>query len=296
MKVTSWNLLHGQSLPLAEPSLALTQQELLGIIGRSLTSDVVGLQEVDFNQNRSGEYSQIELIAEGMGAPFWAYARTLIGTPGINWRKLKPDEPIIQTNDHITSQSHRKSGTESGTESGFNSEASYGIGLISRIKVISWHTLSLGKSMIGLPLASPAIGKNGKKQVKLVYVKDEPRIALAAQLENGITIAVTHLSFVPFVNIYQLRKTQKWLAKFPGKHILLGDLNLPFNIPRKVSRWSSLISQLTYPSWEPKVQFDYILSDSISASEVKKINPPDKFSEENPSMIISDHLSLTVEI
>jgi hypothetical protein len=142
---------------------------------------------------------------------------------------------------------------------------SYGIGLITNIPVTKWEVLALGKSVIGLPLVFPAGDANGSSKPKLrfIYVKDEPRYAVAAQLENGFTVVNMHLSFVPFVNLFQLWRVKRWLAKMPGKHILLGDLNLPFDLPVKFSKWKSLVSMASYPTWQPKIQFDYILSDNF---------------------------------
>jgi hypothetical protein len=51
----------------------------------------------------------------------------------------------------------------------------------------------------------------------------------------------------------------------PGKHFLIGDLNLPFDIPLKLSKWKSLVSMASYPTWQPKIQFDYILSDNTTS-------------------------------
>ena len=70
---------------------------------------------------------------------------------------------------------------------------------------------------------------SSKPKLRFIYVKDEPRYAVAAQLTNGFTVVNMHLSFVPLVNLFQLWRVKRWLAKMPGKHILLGDLNLPFN-------------------------------------------------------------------
>jgi len=127
--------------------------------------------------------------------------------------------------------------------------------LVSRVPVTKWHRLELGRSWIGLPLL---VG--GKRGLRMMYVKDEPRTALIAELENGYTVAVTHLSFVPIVNYVQLRKVQRYLKKLPGTKILMGDLNLPFGIPYKWSSWTSLTNAMTYPAWKPAVQFDYILA------------------------------------
>ncbi len=279
MKVTSWNLLHGQLLSLpgqsgANPS-SPDQRELLLAAAGLLAVDLVGLQEVDKNQPRSGSHSQVEAIATAMGARDWAYARTVIGTPGEQWRALAKDEPRIESN-------HSPA---------FDSSPSYGIGLISKIPVRSWHHLELGKSRIGLPLAFPS-----EKGVRLIYVKDEPRIAIAAELANGFTVAVTHLSFVPLVNIYQLWKVQRWLSKLPGKKILIGDLNLPFNIPTRVSKWKSLNTKLTYPAWGAKIQFDYLLSDSISNSQIRALELGAPQSKSGEKLNLSDHLPISVEI
>jgi endonuclease/exonuclease/phosphatase family metal-dependent hydrolase len=73
----------------------------------------------------------------------------------------------------------------------------------------------------------------------------------------------------------------------PGKHILLGDLNLPFNIPVKFSKWKSLNQVASYPTWQPKIQFDYILSQSTVKNSVSPIFIKSE---------ISDHLPVTIEI
>jgi endonuclease/exonuclease/phosphatase family metal-dependent hydrolase len=287
MKVTSWNLLHGAANPGASadglspdqlsgqpdpagapaPLSPERARELLKQAGASLIADVVGLQEIDRLQPRSGGLHQIELLAQALGGADWAFAPTVIGTPGEKWR------PNSQPEHHLETDRSRSS----------LAEHSYGIGLISKIPVVRWHRIDLGRSIVGLPLAVPTA-----KGVRPLYVKDEPRVAIAAELENGFTVAVTHLSFVPVVNVYQLRKVQRWMSKMPGEKILIGDLNLPFGIPEKVSSWKSLAQELTYPSWGAKVQFDYILAQRANELEITRL----------PQIYpgVSDHLPLTVEI
>ena len=280
--ITSWNLLHGEQIPPlsgantgANTPFDLTEKHL-GIIASKITSDVVGLQEVDAFQTRSGGVEQVKFLAKEMGAKHFKFARTVIGTPGESWRKVGHDEEILNPKDK---------------------NPSYGIGLISRIPVKKWHTLPLGRSLVGLPLAIPGVKKNGKAGVKFIYVKDEPRIALAAELENGLTVAVTHLSFVPLFNLYQLWRVKRWLAALPGEHVLIGDLNLAWNLPVKTfllkrRSWKSLAKKATYPSWKAKIQFDYILSNSkkiqASSAEIS--------SEIGKGRTYSDHLPISVAI
>jgi endonuclease/exonuclease/phosphatase family metal-dependent hydrolase len=165
--------------------------------------------------------------------------------------------------------------------------ASYGIALATNQPIKKLYVKKLGRSIIGMPLLIP---KDNGKGVRFIYVKDEPRVALIAELENGFTIATTHLSFVPGVNIFQLNKISSFLKKLAGISVLMGDLNLPANLPSKLSGFRSVLSQSTYPSWGPKIQFDYImtrkslLKDSrLTHQEIKSTNPG-----------ISDHIPIGV--
>jgi len=269
MRITSWNLLHGQG---AKDIRAIANTLDVG------NSDfVIGVQEVDAYQDRSDEVFQVSELASELSARNFAFVRCVIGTPGIKWRKLRKDEAVLITN------------SDSGKSGNSDNPPSYGIGLITNIPVIKWEVLTLGKSIIGLPLLFPAgePDSDAKPKLRFIYVKDEPRYAVAAQLENGYTVVNVHLSFVPFVNLYQLWRVKRWLAKMPGKHFLIGDLNLPFNIPIKFSKWKSLISVASYPAWQPKIQFDYILSDDAKSVVVRPIQIGSD---------ISDHLPVTIEI
>jgi endonuclease/exonuclease/phosphatase family metal-dependent hydrolase len=147
--------------------------------------------------------------------------------------------------------------------------------------VRKWSRVDLGRSWIGLPL--PVASNKG---ARFVYVKDEPRVALIAELENGFTVAVTHLSFVPFVNYFQLRKLQRVLKKMPGIKLIIGDLNLGWNIPGRLTSWKSLHTTKTYPSWKPAIQFDYILGETNLAATPLT----------HPKIGVSDHTSIGVEV
>jgi hypothetical protein len=277
MRITSWNLLHGQG--------ARSFRAIADALDVGNSDFVIGVQEVDAFQDRSDQVFQVADLASELSAKHFGFVRCVIGTPGFKWRKVKSDEAILITN---TSLAHD------------DNPASYGIGLITNIPVKKWEVLALGKSVIGLPLVFPAgdadvtgdAESSAKPKLRFIYVKDEPRYAVAAQLENGFTVVNMHLSFVPFVNLFQLWRVKRWLAKMPGKHILLGDLNLPFNLPVKFSKWKSLVSMASYPTWQPKIQFDYILSDNFGTDKSSRdlVKPIYLKSD------ISDHLPVTIEI
>lgn len=260
-------------------------------ISKNLQPDFIGLQEVDLNQSRSANLNQTKLIAETMGLKYWAFIPTLIGTPGEKWIKVdEKNSPVISSNLSTHASTQDASTQDASTEATINSmPASYGVGFATNQPIKKIHYKFLGRSMVGMPLLIPNEGKSG---AKFIYVQDEPRVALIAELENGITITTTHLSFAPGVNIYQLGKLTNFLKTIPGKHILTGDLNLPGDLPSKLSSitggWSSLIKQSTYPSWKPKIQFDYLLAkgdSGFTAKQLPQLKP-----------IISDHIPIGGEV
>lgn len=262
MRITSWNILHGQSL---EPA----KNSGFEVAAAQLYSDVLALQEVDCNLARSSSVNQTALVADAMKAKWHGFAPTLAGTPGVKWRKLHKSERQVIGQEKVDGEF-------------------YGISIVSTTPVKKWLRLELGKSWIGMPL----LVANAQGKVAPFYVKDEPRVALAAVLENGWIVINTHLSFVPLVNVFQLFKITRWAKKlereYSTKVILLGDFNLPWGLPTRVTRWKRATQALTYPSWKPQISFDYILMRSGDVgSAVEEINP---------QLDISDHRPITVNI
>ena len=268
MRIATWNLLHGMAIP---PRPAKHQEDFCALcqfIANEIKPDLITFQEIDNFQVRSGNIEQIKTIATALDAHYFFYAPSILGTPGEKWEKHPTHSTHIET---VFGNSRTQ-------------KPSYGLGIVSKVPVINWEILPLGRSLVGLPLAVP---KENGKGVRFIYVKDEPRIALAAILGNGVTVIATHLSFVPLVNLFQLRKMKKWAATLPGEAIIMGDLNLPWGLPAR-GKWRSLIKDLTYPSWGAKVQFDYILSNSQKL-KVKTVKRP-------KASGFSDHLPLIVDI
>ena len=273
MRVISWNLLHGQKIP---PTSSQDWQAEIVSAAKKVADDLqpnfIALQEVDYFQSRSDLTNQTKLVAQSMQLKYWAYLPTLIGTPGEKWRSVKDLKSSIITESSIDK----------------NPKASYGIALATNWPIKKLYVKKLGRSIVGMPLLIP---KDNGKGVRFIYVKDEPRVALIAELENGYTIATTHLSFVPGVNVFQLNKLSSYLKKLPGLALLTGDLNLPANLPSKLSGFKSLISQATYPSWKPKIQFDYIMLRKSELKSISSIKPI-----KSTATGISDHTPIGVEI
>ena len=273
MRITSWNFLHGQSLnPAATPEI----REILG----EFKSDVLSLQEVDHHLPRSGERNQSREIAQHLKTEWWGFAPAISGTPGVKWQKLTTKEQRVLTEADSESRS-----LHDGVE---NSGQYYGIAIVSKLPVLQWHRLELGRSLIGMPLA---VG-NAKGRMTFIYVKDEPRVAMAAVLENGWIVINTHLSFVPLVNIYQLFKLASWAKKlesqYGAKVLLTGDFNLPWGIPSRLLSFKRATQAKSYPSWKPAISFDYILTHPVNVLNTKEYL--------HPAIELSDHRPISIDI
>lgn len=253
MRLATLNLLNGTSLA----DRSVTPARLREAV-QALAADVVGLQEVDRLQPRSHSADLTAQVADAMGTPYWRFVPALIGTPGSAWRAAADGDAD-------------------------SAEAAYGIGLVSRWPVRSWHVTRLAASPLRSPVLLP-----GSKQ--MIWLQDEPRVGLAAVVETpagDMTIATTHLSFVPVWNGKQLRTLTADLARLPGPRVLLGDLNMPPPFPRALTGWRVLARAATYPAWEPRIQLDHVLGSG---------DLPPVTAVESPELAVSDHRGLLVEL
>lgn len=255
MRLATFNLLHGRSVTdgLVDPG------RLTAAVSR-LDADVICLQEVDRGQPRSGGLDLTRLVAQALGCVDgnWRFAPALIGEPGGVWRAATDAD-----------------------DSDVDSPA-YGIGLVSRLPVRSWHLVRLSAARVRSPVVLP-----GSRRV--AWLTDEPRLGLAAVVESAsgpLTVASTHLSFVPLWNAVQLRRLVAELAGLPAPQVLLGDLNLPGPFPGWLSGWQPLATDKTYPAWRPSIQIDHALGHGAL---------PRVVSTEAPQLPLSDHRALIIE-
>ena len=255
MRLASFNLLHGRSL-----SDGLVVADRLTEAVGTLAVDVLGLQEVDRGQARSDSRDLTREVAETMDTEHWRFVPALVGTPGEAWRTAHDGDTDTD-----------------------GAEPAYGVGLVSKYPVKDWHVLRLPAARVKSPIMMP-----GTK--KVIWLTDEPRVAVAAVLDSPIgliTVATTHLSFVPGWNGAQLRKVCRWLEQLPGPRILLGDLNMPPPFPAALSRWTSLAKVPTYPCTNPKIQLDHVLA----SGQVGLVRSVD-----TPVLPLSDHRALVITL
>ncbi len=255
MRLATFNLLHGRSL-----SDGTVHADRIHAAIADLDADVLGLQEVDRAQPRSGLLDLTALAADALGAVTHRFAAAVVGTPGHTWA------PWHAGADH--------------------SHPQYGIALVSRYPVRQWLITQLPGAPIRSPVLVPGSG--------LLLLHDEPRVMLAAVLDTPrgpLTVGTTHLSFVPGWNVRQLRAAVRALRTLPGPRILLGDLNMPAGPVRAFTGWRSLARAATFPSPRPRTQLDHVLADPRGGAGLGRV-----VQVRTPRAGVSDHRPLLVHL
>jgi endonuclease/exonuclease/phosphatase family metal-dependent hydrolase len=255
VRLATFNLLHGRSLR----DGTVDADRLTDAI-TTLDADILGLQEVDRAQARSHHLDLTTLAAKAMGASDHRFAAAVIGTPGEKFRALTHDDDGAD-------------------------EPNYGIGLVSRWPVHQWRIIRLPAAPVRAPVFTP----------RPLFIRDEPRVLLAAVIAppwgGTLTVATTHLSFVPGWNLLQLRTAIRALRAMPAPRLLIGDLNLPAAVAGRISRWRILARAATYPSPSPTLQLDHVLLDPHGAGDFGRV-----LSVDTPQVPVSDHRPLVVEL
>ena len=252
MRMATFNILHGHSVR----DDVIELDRLVASV-RELDADVLALQEVDLDQPRSGMADLTAVAAAAMGAVSHRFVAAISGTPGATW---------------MAATGREQPGT-----------AAYGIALLSRFPADSWQVVRLPRIPAKFPMYLP--GPN-----RVMMVDEEPRAAMVARLDTplgSLTVANTHLSFVPGWNRVQLRHLVRDLRGFPGPRVLMGDLNMTPPTPRRWSGLRALGAAPTFPADVPDRQLDHILTDD------RNLRADHCWA---PALPISDHRALIVDV
>lgn len=249
MRLTTFNVLHGRS-----PADQRVDLDRFAGAVRELEADVLALQEVDRGQERSHTADLTQVAAEATGARDYRFAPALSGSPGA-WSAAGAAEPA-------------------GTPQ-------YGVALVSRYPVTGWQ-------VVRLPALRPAVPVLFPGRRRPVVVRDEPRVAVVAQVAapgGALTVACTHLSFIPWWNLVQLRRLARSLA---GREplVLMGDLNLGPAAAARVTGLDPLADGATYPADAPAEQIDHILGRGVRATSPGEVR----------CLPVSDHCALSVQM
>lgn len=251
MRLATFNILHGRTVG-ADVDLGRLRDAV-----RAIDADVLALQEVDLEQERSGLADLTAVAAEAMGAVSHRFVAAIAGTPGATW---------------IAATGREQPGA-----------AAYGISLLSRYPAETWQVVRLPRLRVKVPVYV-------REARRVVVVDEEPRAAVIGRFSTplgSLSIANTHLSFVPWWNGHQLRHLVKDLRGLPGPHVLAGDLNADAAAVRRWSGMRSLATVSTFPADGPRRQLDHVLCDdpTLAVTRVRA-----------PQTSISDHRPLIVDL
>ncbi|HTE72702.1 MAG TPA: endonuclease/exonuclease/phosphatase family protein [Actinomycetes bacterium] len=255
MRLVTFNILGGRS-----PGEDRVDVARFAAAVRALQPDVLALQEVDRGQDRTQHADLTAVAASAMDAVDHRFVAALTGTPGATWTAATGDE-------------HPDS-------------AAYGIALLSRRQVRAWEVVRLP----ALPGRAPWVW-HGRKVPSLV--RDEPRVAVGAELDGPtgpVTLATTHLSFLPGWNVVQLRRAVRALRSTAGPLVLMGDLNMSPGTARRVSGLVPVVAGPTFPVAHPARQIDHVLLDPLEEPRWRGV------AGRTVPTGLSDHLALVVDL
>ena len=250
MRVATFNIQGGRTAA-GEPVDPTTYAGAI----RDLDADVLALQEVDRNQPRSQGVDLTAVAAEAMGASEHRFVAALVGSPGTWTAATGEEQPDA---------------------------ASYGIALLSRHPVTAWE-------IVRLPALRMAVPMRFRGSRLPAWVRDEPRVAVAAQLDlpgGALTVANTHLSFLPWWGRRQLRALTAALRALPRPVVLLGDLNMGLERAASITGLDAAARHPTFPADHAREQLDHVLVDGA-------LRPVASWA---PRLPLSDHRALVAEL
>ena len=257
MRGAAFNILNGRV-----PTDQHVDLHGFGAAIRQLDVDVLALQEVDHNQQRSEHADLTAIAAEAMDAPEHSFVAALAGTPGATWVAATGEEQP--------------------------DAAAYGIALLSRFPVRGWRVIRLAPAPAPVPMRF-----SGRLLPELV--RDEPRVAVVADIdtpEGPVTVADTHLSFIDIWNGTQLRRLTADLPPEPHPVVLMGDLNMGPRRAARITRMRPAVAAATFPKEAPTQQIDHV----PVRGPVRRVEPVGSGTGGSVLLPVSDHRALCADL
>lgn len=254
VRLVTFNIFHGAS----RGGRVLTRDALAEAV-RLLDPDVLALQEVDYQQPRSGLQDQTAVAAEAMSAIHVRFAAALHGTSSQGWSRAAGEDR--------------------------DGRPAYGVALLSRLPVAAWSIQHL--PLLPTPWLPTSMWAAGSPR----WLRDEARVALTAEvgMHSGgpLLITTTHLSTVPGWNVVQVRSIMRQHRSGSGRTVLMGDLNMSSARARRVRGLQPLANAATFPNDAPTQQLDHILG----TPDLEPVGPGRAYRFD-----VSDHCALTVDL
>ena len=188
------------------------------------------------------------------------FAAAIIGTPGETWRPARDQDVAARG-------------------------PAYGIGLVSRLPVTRWLVTRLPSAPVRSPILIPG------PQRKILWLRDEPRVLIAAVLETPdgpMTVANTHLSFVPGWNGGQLRRAARAVRSLPAPADPARRPEPARGAAARADRVDGAGLDPDVPDPEPRAQLDHVLAHGPGL--------PRRIGAGAREMALSDHRALIVDL
>jgi endonuclease/exonuclease/phosphatase family metal-dependent hydrolase len=217
--------------------------DLTAAVLRSLDADLVALQEIDRDQERSGHVDQARALGEALGMA-WRFAPALLGPaePPRRWRPPEPD--------------------------GDPGGPAYGDALLSRVELEAVETFVL-----------PFPEGHGEPRVALVA---QVRAGVLSLSVASTHLSFVRRDGVRQLRSLQRRLAGSPGGRggpggpVPAPRLLLGDLNLWLPVVRLVSLpgWRPLVRGATFPNHPPgsrgtSVQIDHVLAADAAGVDLR---------------------------
>ncbi|HEX8520034.1 MAG TPA: endonuclease/exonuclease/phosphatase family protein [Pseudonocardia sp.] len=255
VRVATFNLLSGRDVRFG----ARFDLDAAAAAIDALDADVVAVQEVDRELDRSGRVHQVQELAALLDRT-GVFAPALLGDPTLRWTRGPGADPDP-------------------------GGPAYGIGVLSRLPVTA-------VAVCPLPGGGPGQARPRRPDARhppIPYRDGEPRAALRVTVAapwGPVAVTTAHLSFVPWRGRRQLATAAAFACGGAARAaVLLGDLNLPPNVVgRTLGRrgWRTGPTGPTFPSWRPALQLDHLLVRGDADLDDLHVGPPGP----------SDHLPL----
>ena len=262
-----------------------------------LDADVLGLQEVDVDQPRSGVRPPGAGRGRGDAArrtgtsprrsparparPGWAHADDAQEARPTRAAGRPPPRSADARTTAPASRSTRRCVSARSTASG----------LVSRLPVARVAHARASTQRRGACRCSsrPSRARGSSRCPTSRAPRSPPWSRVRAGRSRSST---AHLSFVPGYNVRQLRALRRWLAGLPRPLVLLGDFNLPGRMPalrhRLGRRWSGP------PPTRSSGRAPSSTTSSSTASRPRRSPPPGP--RPGAPLPVSDHAAVTVDL
>ncbi len=236
MRIATWNIQAGRGARGSIYAGGDVTRDSLVRLAETIAEheiDVIALQEVDRFQERTSRLDQTAIIAEALGAADARFVPHYVGQAG----SLRLPPPRL-----------------------FSDTPGFGVAIISRLPVVSWHARRFPLRLPKIQLSS--VGEHLWNRLRIY---DTTRSLLAATIREGdalVSLANLHAPAAADVARAQQIQAAHSLRSLPGTRILAGDFNVGPSDVAATLPGTNLVTAPTFPNPNAASQIDHLIADT----------------------------------